>query len=702
MSITKRPIARGATIDGPTSKDLDDSIWLIRSGDGWILEVSIADVASAITLGSPMDIRAREMGSTRYFATSNNPMFPRNLSEDSLSLWAGEERMAVTVTIPLSAELEVGKVEIKLTRLVSSAKLHYSLVDQIINGKAPNAFTEMLRDCNVLASALLKKRRNSGALAVYDLIKGFRTTEDGLLVPVSSGNRNLANIIVQEFMILANRVVAEYCIGREIPLLFRNHSPKSIAPDRSSLLEDMRKSVDRPDQFSPETLSQRFSLIFNRATYGPLLEGHFALNLPAYIHFTSPIRRYADLVNHRMLVAALNGSPFPYSPSEMIALGAELTAIDHEIKDRRNESFKTARQNELRRSVAKGSLNRLDGDSFYGVLKLAARGDEMSEELKDEILRRLKAEMLLSRDAYVLLLEASQAIPAWLDIKKGVFEWLTAHLDHTVTIFATAQQIGMTSSPVLSINKTGLDHAAIFTGTGTVEWQGGQIISEEAQSPVKKTTEQVICLSLIHRILEKMGVDIKWQASQAVQMPLLGQVPASGLAATNPKGRLLEICQKYQWPYPTFVPSREGPDHMAIFHVIGTLKVGDTTYRSEVCRAASKKEAEQLAAESLLQQVPQAKQLPAAPAPAVSTPTVPLKVPLQSNFISVLQEWLAVRGIPLPVYEQSQVGPAHQPTFTCVCTVALLDQRKVVGDGKGPNSKVAKQRAAECVYQKLT
>src|SRR4051812_27964448 len=120
-TVKERPLVRGVTIDGPFSKDLDDAIWLTRLEGGWLLEVSIADVASGIPLGSEIDIEARKRGFTRYYATGNDPMVPRGLAEDSLSLWVGKERNTITVAIPIGKDMELGIPIIRETRLVSEA-----------------------------------------------------------------------------------------------------------------------------------------------------------------------------------------------------------------------------------------------------------------------------------------------------------------------------------------------------------------------------------------------------------------------------------------------------------------------------------------------------------------------------------------------------------------------------------------------------
>lgn len=695
---------RGVTIDGKTSRDLDDAIWLSRNGDGWLLEVSIADVGSSVVVGSELDTRAKAMGFTRYFANGNDPMFPRHLSEDKLSLWENKKRDTVTISIPLSKELEPGKASLELTELVSEAKLTYDLVDAMVTNPGDDEIHCMLKHLNGIAQMLLEKRRQNGALAIYDIFSGWYTTEEGYLKKIVPEEQHLANIIVQECMILANQSVALFFAERDVPVLFRNHTAKKVGEDRAGLLVDLNNSVLHPDKFKIETLQSRIGLVMNRATYGPDLRGHFGLNLPAYLHFTSPIRRYADLVNHRILLAVLTGGEIPYSKDELVELGKHLTAIEDEIKDKRGESFKNAALGQIVKEVRRGRFDRLNADEMHKAIKMSTRSGELSEDFEQEVTDRVKKEQILPRDAYFVLLEASQATPAWIRLKKCVFEWLTKHQDHAVTVFALATQEKMASTlPEYSLTSSGPGHALMFAGTAKVEFRGVTFASEHCAGSSKKHTQQLICMSLIKRILESRGVEISWApvrlinptvpvATTSVVVSAVGDIQGQG----NAKNRLLELCQAEKLAMPEFTVDHEGPDNMRIFKATVSIVRGDKQIVSDECRSSSKKDAEKRAAENLLQKIgPVAgatKEIASSPASGIGE---------DANYISALQEFLAARKSALPAYATTQSGPAHTPTITCTCTLQWAG-RRIEKKADGPNSKIARQRAAKLVYEEVT
>ncbi|MDB5259740.1 MAG: ribonuclease [Candidatus Taylorbacteria bacterium] len=691
----ERKTVRGVTIDGKTSRDLDDAIWLSRNGDGWTLDVSIADVGSAILRGSEYDIRAHKMGSTRYFADGNDPMFPRYLSEDKLSLWEGKKRDTVTISIPLSKELEPGKPTLAFTELVSEGKLTYDLVDAIVNQPAGDEIHRMLVDLNGLAQTLLEKRRQNGALAIYDIFSGWVTTEEGFLKKLVPEDCHLANIIVQECMILANQAVAGFFAERDIPVLFRNHTAKAIGSNRAEIVGDLGNSMLHPDKFNIETLQARISLVMNRATYGPELRGHFGLNLPAYLHFTSPIRRYADLVNHRILAAVLAGSEMPYTKEELVELGKHLTAIEQEMKDKRGKSFKDADQKRITQKIDTGRFNRLDADEMHKAIKMAVRSGQMFDEFEQEILKRTLNEQILPRDAYFVLLEASQADPAWIRLKKGVFEWLAKHQDHAVTVFALAtQEKTAAMMPEYGLVASGPDHALMFKGTAKVRFREKEYVSEQCVGSSKKHGQQLTCMSLIKRILEDQGIEISW--SPTVLAEPLAQTPSQQVQAPaaegNAKNRLLELCQSEKLATPVFTVTPEGPDHMRTFKAVASIVRAGTTWTSFPCRSGSKKDSEKLAAEDLLKKLgPIGSQDAAKPGQTAGD---------DANYVSLLQEYLAVRRAVLPSYSSSQSGPAHMPTITCTCTLQF-GRNTITGQGQASNSKVAKQRAAREVFEKV-
>jgi ribonuclease R len=416
---TERERAKGITIDGPDSKDLDDAIYLEKDGSGWILYVSIANVDSGVPKGSELDKEAYKRGFTRYFTDGNDPMLPRELSEDKLSLLEGQERNTVTVSIPLSRTLEVGKYMMRPTRLTSQAKLSYQYVDVIL-GKPEHEFHEMLKQCAYISQQLLSRRREKGALTFSDISSGWAITEEGYVYKLEPDEFRIANLIIQEFMILTNQLVAGFFLEREAPVLFRNHKASEHISNRQLIINELNNIMAQPALSidSAIELQKRLTTMINRATYGPELEGHYGLNLPAYLHFTSPIRRYADLVNQRILFALLKGEDSPYSFDELKEMGEHLTKRQEELRrEEAKELIKNIEQH-AKFFIRRNQYDRLIADDFYYVIRAAAQENMMTDALAQEIIKRSTKNKLWPKDAYFLLFETNQTTNLWLLVKK--------------------------------------------------------------------------------------------------------------------------------------------------------------------------------------------------------------------------------------------------------------------------------------------
>ena len=310
----EREPVEGITIDNPDSKDLDDAIYLAKDGSGWMLHVSIADVDSGVPKGSDLDQEAYKRGFTRYFADgTNDPMLPGELSENKLSLLEGQQRNTVTVSVSLSGALEVGEYFIHRTQLTNRAKLSYESVDVILQ-QPQHQFHDMLKQSAVIAEQLLSHRREKGALVFWDISSGWAISEEGYVYKIED-EFHIAHLIIQELMILTNQLVAKYFIQRDVPVIFRHHKAGEEIQNRELVVNKLNKLLGQSEITveSAFAIQQQIGNVLPRATYGPELEGHYGLNLPAYLHFTSPIRRYADLVDQRILFALLKGEASPYS-----------------------------------------------------------------------------------------------------------------------------------------------------------------------------------------------------------------------------------------------------------------------------------------------------------------------------------------------------------------------------------------------------
>ena len=173
-------------------------------------------------------------------------------------------------------------------------------------------------------------------------------------------------------MILTNKTLAWYCAKNEIPILYRNHSVRQSAPGRSDILNQINTALLNSQYL--ESLRNRSVLSFNRAKYSPYVEGHYGLNEPVYSHFTSPIRRLADLINHHMLKAWIHKDENLFKFNELIDLSEHIHQVNNEIRIRSNmfkQLARTESQN-LRKSSVE-LLSEMNPDTFTAVLRKAIR-----------------------------------------------------------------------------------------------------------------------------------------------------------------------------------------------------------------------------------------------------------------------------------------------------------------------------------------
>lgn len=324
------------TIDGKDARDFDDAVCIVREGDAFRLYVAIADVAHYVLPGSPLDQEAYLRGTSVYFPDRCIPMLPPELSEGVCSLKAGVNRLTMTVEIPILPGGRPGTPSFHASVIRSRARLTYDEVHFFLGTGAPEErvakpasakitpeIGRMLRDMATAAGGLTLARFGRGALDL-DLPEAEIGVVDGMPVSVKPSERFESHRLIEEFMLLANTAVAEYLSGRGDAFLFRIHEEPAMEKieefevaaakllrrsrpterrDTSSLLQGWAE-LARGGKFE-RAVHRMLLRSLMLARYGPEMKGHFGLALSRYTHFTSPIRRYPDLLVHRVLKAAL-------------------------------------------------------------------------------------------------------------------------------------------------------------------------------------------------------------------------------------------------------------------------------------------------------------------------------------------------------------------------------------------------------------
>jgi ribonuclease R len=331
------------TIDGESAKDFDDAVYCEESGAGFRLVVAIADVSHYVRDGDALDSEARERGNSVYFPRRVIPMLPEPLSNGLCSLKAEVDRLCMVCDAAISAKGELGRYRFYPAVMRSRARLTYTMVAAALadpRGEAARRLKGLLPRLQLLDRlfrALLRAREERGAIDFETVETEFVFDEKGRLARIDRVERNDAHRIIEECMLAANVCASDFLSGRKHPALYRVHegpTPEKLANLReflkgfglqlpggdkptakhyAKLLETVRK---RPDVQLLQTVLLRS---LQQAQYSPENVGHFGLAYEHYTHFTSPIRRYPDLLVHRAIKAVLAGGR--YSPGNWVELG---------------------------------------------------------------------------------------------------------------------------------------------------------------------------------------------------------------------------------------------------------------------------------------------------------------------------------------------------------------------------------------------
>lgn len=344
------------TIDGEDAKDLDDAVSICENPDGtFTLGVHIADVSHYVKPTDDIDKEAFLRGTSVYFPQAVFPMLPRSLSNGICSLFEGVNRLTLSCEMTIDAKGKVTDCDIFPSVIRSSHRLTYTEVQAIFDGdlKLQEKYVDIVSDLSAmkrLAEILLNKRNRRGNIDLQSREVYFVHDEDGNVVDIVPCLHTFAHQLIEEFMIAANESVAEYAAACSLPFVYRVHD-KPDADKYDNLLALMRgigikiKSQDIHNTVLQDALTQAkntpyFRLIndvmlrtMQKAKYSQCNTGHFGLASSCYCHFTSPIRRYPDLVVHRILKTLLCGKMTEKALRAYEAM-AEETALQASVREK--------------------------------------------------------------------------------------------------------------------------------------------------------------------------------------------------------------------------------------------------------------------------------------------------------------------------------------------------------------------------------
>jgi len=378
------------TIDGENARDFDDAICVKETSKGFKLYVAIADVSHYVPMNSFLDKDAYLRGTSVYFPTMVIPMFPEKLSNHLCSLKPYVDRLVMVVEIDYTKNGKVKGKKFYEGVIRSKARLTYTEVKRmLIDGDKEviekyKGLYPMLNSALELSQLIRAQRTKKGSLD-FDLPEPeILINLEGRIENIIKRERNPAHMLIEDFMIAANVAVAEYLTELGYPFLYRVHEE----PDPNKLRElseiflSLGYPIEVPEEVSPSFIQELLKQfegkpvehLFNhlvlrslkQARYSPENVGHFGLAETHYCHFTSPIRRYPDLVVHRVLKRALRKRKPPYTEEELLVMGKHLSERERKAEEAEREVVKRLQAFFMQDKVGQEFFGIISGVSAFG------------------------------------------------------------------------------------------------------------------------------------------------------------------------------------------------------------------------------------------------------------------------------------------------------------------------------------------------
>ena len=402
------------TIDGEDSRDFDDAVYAEPTKNGWKLVVAIADVSHYVKEGSDLDKDAIDRGNSVYFPRRVVPMLPEALSNGLCSINPDVERLCMTCEMNIDSEGNLLDYKFYPAVMLSHARLTYTKVSQILehhDQALTNEYAPVLDNLNTLYDLykILKAARTKRGVMDFDRIESqILFNDNGKIDDIVARSRNDAHKLIEECMLMANQATAKFLAHNEEDFLYRTH-PKPTAekvettrqfltaigltleggvqPESKHFAKVLEDAKGRDDENIIKTVVLR---TMKQAVYTPANEGHFGLAFEDYTHFTSPIRRYPDLLVHRAINRVLDKKKRKPS-KKMVETGTHLSVTERRADDASRDVEQWLKCEYMRDKV---------GDTFNGVISGVA-GFGIFIELTDVFVEGMIAMRDMKDDYYI-------------------------------------------------------------------------------------------------------------------------------------------------------------------------------------------------------------------------------------------------------------------------------------------------------------
>ena len=386
------------TIDGQTAKDFDDAIFVESKKEGYRLVVAIADVSHYVKPGAPIDEDAKERGNSTYFPNLVIPMLPEILSNELCSLRPNVPRLAVVADMHLSSTGELVDSSFYEAVIRSHARVTYGQAQEVVDGNPPEEIKhvtqEILRAAE-LAKVLMARRFQAGSLDLDIPETEIEIDEAGDPVDILKANRLFAHRLIEEMMLMANIAVAQFIKKNNRHGLYRIHEdPDSeTISELEGFLESfgfrkrltggvLQKQITRAlEFFSGKPQEHMINILtlrsMNQAKYSPENVGHFGLGFADYVHFTSPIRRYPDLVIHRIVKSIVypgKGYKVP-SLEELATMGEMLSACEQRSVKAERQFYSIKKARFMRKFLGQEFEGMVSSVAKFGIFVLLRQYD---------------------------------------------------------------------------------------------------------------------------------------------------------------------------------------------------------------------------------------------------------------------------------------------------------------------------------------